>query len=325
MSAPPPALATAFASWQAHSQVAAACVPRLSARAHGDMPRWLRALEALPHAVPGTASFGPTITVGARDELPPTHRQALKRTLLALRPWRKGPINIFGVLVDAEWRSDRKWARIAPHLDLTGRRVLDVGCGNGYYGWRMLAAGAASVTGIDPSPLFALQHATVAHYVTQAECQRTAPANVVLPLRLEEFPSPTPFDAIFSMGVIYHRRDPAEHVQALARHAHGDTVLVLESLVVDGPVLRPASAGKRYARMRNVHVAPNVSTLIGWAMDAGFRRAEVADIATTTTDEQRATAWMPYQSLRDALDPQNAACTVEGYPAPRRAVIIARR
>ena len=325
MSAPPPALATAFAHWQAHSPTAAACISRVAAGGHGDLPRWLRALDALPEAAPGVASFGPTVTVGTAVELPPRRRQALREALLALRPWRKGPFEIFGVLVDAEWRSDQKWARVAPHLDLGGRRVLDVGCGNGYYGWRMLAAGAASVTGIDPSPLFALQHAAVAHYATNTGRQRTAHAHVVLPLRLEELQPEAPFDAVFSMGVVYHRRAPAEHIRALARHAHGDTVLVLESLVVDGPVIRPASAGKRYARMRNVHVVPNVAALVGWVEDAGFPRAEVADITTTTTDEQRATEWMPHQSLRDALDPENPAYTVEGYPAPRRAVIIARR
>ena len=325
MSAPPPALATAFAHWQAHSPTAAACISRVAAGGHGDLPRWLRALDGLPEAAPSVASFGPTVTVGTAVELPPGRRQALREALLALRPWRKGPFEIFGVLVDAEWRSDQKWARVAPHLDLGGRRVLDVGCGNGYYGWRMLAAGAASVTGIDPSPLFALQHAAVAHYVTNTKPQRAAHANVVLPLRLEELQPEAPFDAVFSMGVVYHRRAPAEHVRALARHAHGDAVLVLESLVVDGPVIRPASAGKRYARMRNVHVVPNVAALVGWVEDAGFPRAEVADITTTTTDEQRATEWMPHQSLRDALDPQNPAYTVEGYPAPRRAVIIARR
>ena len=261
--------------------------------------------------------IGPTVRVGWADA--PAHLQArLREALLALAPWRKGPFGLFGVVVDAEWRSDRKWARVAPHVDLDGRTVLDVGCGNGYYGWRMLAAGATSVTGIDPSPLFGLQHAAVCHYMDSAQAR----ANVVLPLRLEEMPAGAPFDVIFSMGVVYHRRDPAAHLRAVAAHAHANTVLVLESIVGEGVPIRPAG---RYAGMNNVHLVPDVPLLLAWARDAGFSRAELVDVTTTTTDEQRTTSWMPRFSLAQGLDPANGDRTVEGHPAPRRAIVVARR
>ena len=315
---PSPVLAALFAAWRGHSPLARQCVERLGAHKHGDLPRWLRALGALPNLGAAAASFDAAVTVGSASDLSCVERQTLRAALKELAPWRKGPFRLFGVYVDAEWRCDRKWARVAPHVDLAGRRVLDVGCGNGYYGWRMLAAGAACVTGIDPSPLFALQHGAVCHYLG-AEHRRS---NVVLPLRLEEAPGAAAFDAVFSMGVIHHRRDPAAHVRLLATHARDDAPLVLESLVVDGTPIKPR---ERYARMRNVWVVPNVALLIAWARDAGFSRAEVVDVATTTTAEQRATEWMPHQSLAHALDPADAACTVEGYPAPRRAVIIARK
>ena len=315
---PSPALAALFAAWRRHSPLARQCVDGLRDNKHGDMARWLRALAALPNRGAAAASFGAAVTVGSAADLSRPQRQALCAALKELAPWRKGPFRLFGVRIDAEWRCDRKWARVAPHVDLAGRRVLDVGCGNGYYGWRMLAAGAASVTGIDPSPLFTLQHGAVCHYVA-AEHQRS---NVVLPLRLEDFRASAAFDAVFSMGVIYHRRDPAAHARLLAAHARDDALLVLESLVVDGAPVKPRG---RYARMNNVRVVPNVALLISWARTAGFARAEVVDIATTTTEEQRATEWMPYQSLAHALDPQDATRTVEGYPAPRRAVVVARR
>ena len=321
----PPALAAAFAAWRAHSPVAAACARRQALK-HGDLARWLRALRELP-APPlvASASFGRVVSVESQPPLGVAERDAVRQALLGLRPWRKGPFQLLGVSVDAEWRSDAKWARVAPHVALGGQRVLDVGCGNGYYGWRMLAAGARAVTGIDPNPLAVLQHAAVARYVRAATAAPGADAHVVLPLGIENFPPAAPFDVIFSMGVVYHRRDPAEHLRALARHAHADTTLVVESLVVEGTPLRPTAERRRYARMPNVHVVPDLSTLRGWARAAGFRRAEVVDVAATTTDEQRATAFMPHQSLADALDPNDRSRTVEGFPAPKRAVMIATR
>ena len=244
-------------------------------------------------------------------------RERLGAALEELIPWRKGPFHLFGIDIDSEWRSDFKWSRIAPHVDLDGCRVLDVGSGNGYYGWRMLEAGAASVVGIDPSLLFVLQHAAIGYYV-----DRGGHRNTVLPVRLEELPAAEPFDVVCSMGVLYHRRDPVRHVRDLAGHAHDETTLVVESLVMDDGPLKPRS---RYARMRNVWLVPDLATLHSWLAEAGFADTDVVDVSPTTTAEQRTTAWMPYESLAAALDPADPTRTVEGYPAPKRAVIIARR
>ena len=290
--------------------------PALAARmagSHGDLPRWLEALAALPRIEAGRTSYGACVRVAGADPLDADRRAALVASLEALRPWRKGPFDLFGVRIDAEWQSDLKWGRIAPHVDLKGARVLDVGCGNGYYGWRMLEAGAASVTGIDPSRLFVLQHALIAHYLRDAR-------NLVLPLTVEALEPRGAFDVVFSMGVLYHRRDPAAHVRALARHA--DATLVVESLVVDDA---PLVAPKRYARMRNVHVVPTVPLLRSWLEAAGFGRVRLVDRTATTVIEQRSTPWMTFESLAEALDPAHPTRTVEGYPAPERAVMIATR
>ena len=115
---------------------------------HGDLAAWLEALRALP----------PTQCALDADRAAPrlgnaaTDAQYLREVLLRLHPWRKGPLELGGVLIDTEWRSDWKWERIRPFLDLENQRVLDIGCGNGYFGWRMLAAGARLVVGVDPSP-----------------------------------------------------------------------------------------------------------------------------------------------------------------------------
>ena len=301
-------------NWRQHSPVARHCVELLARHRHGDLPRWLSVLARAPAIAPAASDFGPVVTVGAAHDLQSAERAQLDCALKGLLPWRKGPFRLHGIHIDAEWRSDLKWQRIAPHMNLAGARVLDVGSGNGYYGWRMLAAGAASVTGIDPSVLFVLQHALVAYYVGDSR-------NVVLPLTVDDLPPCGAFDVIFSMGVVYHRRDPESHVRALARRAHHDTVIVLESLVAD-ELLRPPG---RYAQMRNVHLVPDEDTLARWLAAAGYGHCRVVSRATTTVLEQRSTEWMPYQSLADALDPENPNRTVEGYPAPRRVVMMASR
>jgi tRNA (mo5U34)-methyltransferase len=77
--------------------------------------------------------------------------------------------------------------------------------------------------------------------------------------------------------------------------------------------------------MRNIWFLPSPPTLLAWLRRVGFSNARVADLAATTVEEQRATAWMRFESLRDFLDPDDPARTVEGYPAPVRAVVVATK
>lgn len=283
---------------------------------HGDFERWTAALAALPDAEPGAELDLPAPRFGK----PAESRESLASTLMALHPWRKGPLEIAGVHVDAEWRSDWKWSRIAPHIDLSGARVLDVGCGNGYYGWRMLGAGADLVIGIDPTWVYVMQWLACRHFGGNLP-------NFVLPLGIEDLPGALgSFDLVFSMGVLYHRREPMPHLSALLELTRPGGKLVLETLVLPDEqadeVLEPAG---RYARMRNVWAIPGCERLCAWVARAGFLEPEVVNVAPTTFDEQRTTEWMRFESLDKTLDPENPANTVEGHPAPRRAILTARR
>src|SRR5690606_20268551 len=115
------------------------------AAGHGDLPRWRAALAALPELRVEQHELLERLAIDGPCSS--TEHGQLRQALLGLAPWRKGPFHLFGLHLDTEWRSDWKWQRVSPHLDLSGRRVLDVGCGNGYYLWRMLGAGAREEIG----------------------------------------------------------------------------------------------------------------------------------------------------------------------------------
>lgn len=241
-----------------------------------------------------------------------------------LKPWRKGPFFVGDgadkqLHIDTEWRSDWKWQRVAKHLNLVDKHILDVGGGSGYHGFRMLGAGAASVVVIDPSCLFYHQFMAIKHFTG------ALPVHYI-PVPLEVLPThSTMFDVVFSMGVLYHRSSPFEHLEALKGQLVKDGTLVLETLVVDGDDNTVLVPQDRYAQMNNVYFLPSVPALTKWLTKAGFHSVECVDIDITSTDEQRATEWMTYQSLADFLDPNNPTLTQEGYPAPKRAVMIAKK
>lgn len=313
----------AAADWTDHLRRVTA--ERMHPQRHGDLPGWLDALAALPQVQPASVQLdAPCVGVAPPTPLDEPTRAALHAALDALHPWRKGPFCLHGVAIDAEWRSDRKWARLAPHIaPLQGRLVLDVGCGNGYYGYRALGAGAALVLGIDPTLRFVLQFLALDRLIDDARLAVLPLADTDLPLA--EAAGDGPFDTVLSMGVLYHRRDAAAHLELLHRALRPGGELVLETLVLEGApeaVLHPAG---RYARMRNVHAIPGVDVLRGWMAAAGFRNIRVVDVTRTTSDEQRGTPWMRFESLAQCLDPADPCRTREGHPAPMRAIVLAQR
>ena len=270
---------------------------RLAPAAHGDLPGWLQIIEQLPAAT--------------------TKRS--RELLLGLAPWRKGPFSLDGIEIDADWRSDMKWNRIKDAIEpLHGRNVLDVGCGNGYYALQMRDSGAGSVLGIDPTPLYIVQFLAVSRFID-------ARGIFVLPLRLVDLPGDShAFDTVFSMGVLYHQRSPIDHLQQLKAALRPGGQLVLETLFIPGNESCACTPADRYAKMRNVWLLPTVAELETWIRRSGFKSVQIVDESITTTDEQRSTEWMRFESLAEALDPENPDRTVEGWPAPRRVAAVAK-
>ena len=306
------------------------------------LPKWLTAIKDkrnYAHAPAYQSSIArlPTITADSVDlnsvaitvnaELSDSERKQTLALLKQLMPWRKGPFQVgnqqSGIEIDTEWHSDWKWRRVAPHLgNLKNRRILDVGGGSGYHGWRMTGAGAETVIIVDPSCLFYHQFMAIRHFVGAADTYRTH----YIPVPLEALPEHSQlFDTVFSMGVLYHRQSPFEHLQQLRGQLVKGGELVLETLVIDGDANTVLVPQDRYAQMNNVYFLPSVNALIGWLEKAGFSEVRCVDIDITTIEEQRTTEWMTYQSLSDFLYPNDHSKTIEGYPAPKRATIIAKK
>lgn len=285
--------------------------------AHGDAQRWADALVALPRTKV-TGHFDQD-TITAQFDVTEETAQAMNDALRQLQPWRKGPFVFGPTFIDTEWRSDWKWQRIAPALaTLQGRRVLDVGGGNGYFSLRCAGAGASAVLNVDPTLLFYAQFLAAMHFLPlDSVC--------MVPTTFEALPPVDDFDTVLSMGVLYHRRSPLDHLIALRDRLRPGGQLVLETLIVAGDERTVFVPDGRYARMRNVYFLPSAHALKQWLNRCGFTKARIVDITATSVEEQRSTSWMPFESLAQSLDAEDSHKTIEGHPAPLRAVIVAER
>ncbi|WP_336280023.1 tRNA 5-methoxyuridine(34)/uridine 5-oxyacetic acid(34) synthase CmoB [Cronobacter dublinensis] len=287
---------------------------------HGQFKQWKNSLDNLPALAPDRLDLLHSVSAQSDTPLSDGQRKRIEQLLRTLMPWRKGPFSLYGIDIDTEWRSDLKWDRVLPHITpLAGRTILDVGCGSGYHLWRMVGAGAQLAVGIDPTQLFLCQFEAVRKLLGGDNRAH------VLPLGIEQMPALNAFDTVFSMGVLYHRRSPLEHLWQLKDQLVNEGELVLETLVVEGDENTVLVPGERYAQMRNVYFIPSAPALKNWLEKCGFVNVRIADYSVTTVEEQRRTAWMQTESLADFLDPQDATKTREGYPAPLRAVLVARK
>ncbi|PCK04355.1 MAG: tRNA 5-methoxyuridine(34)/uridine 5-oxyacetic acid(34) synthase CmoB [Alteromonadaceae bacterium] len=302
----------------------------------GDLGDWLKALQSLPDVCPSSMDFLDEARIGMREDLNDEESQQVDQALKALIPWRKGPYSVFGTHIDTEWRSDWKWDRLREHIaPLAGKTILDVGCGNGYHCWRMLGEQAARVIGIDPSPRFVVQFYMMKHFAQAywrqqqpelgngLESERELPVDI-LPIGIEALPAElAAFDTTFSMGVLYHRRSPMDHLRELKATLKPGGQLVLETLIIPGKLGDTLVPEGRYAKMNNVWFIPSAETLISWLSKCGFTKPRCVDSEQTSLEEQRSTDWMTFQSLQDFLSPDDINLTIEGHPAPMRGVFVA--
>lgn len=311
---------TAMPSLHAWATTLAADNDLIERQNNGNLPRWLLALRQLPHVTTQHFRFdADTIEIGTAKDTDDATRGAIESLIRELHPWRKGPYRVHDIFIDTEWRSDWKWQRLQPHISpLRDRAVLDIGCGNGYHCWRMLGDGARLVVGVDPFLLFYMQFLAIKHFVGEAPVH-------VLPLGVDDIPDNLGvFDTVFSMGVLYHRRSPIDHLGQVKSCLRPKGELVLETLVIEGDERTVLVPQHRYAKMRNVWFIPSPAALHLWLDRAGFTDIRLVDVNRTSLQEQRRTNWMHFESLADYLDPNDTSKTAEGYPAPTRAIFVAR-
>lgn len=269
-------------------------------------------------------TFDPTgsaVKIGSISEADEALRARIKEIACELIPWRKGPFEIMGLEIDAEWRSELKWERLKGALpSLHGKRVLDVGCNNGYFMFKLLSLGAGHVLGIDPVMANQVQFELMNKFAARPELQ----FELLGVEHLTEFPAT--FDVILSMGVLYHHRHPLEQLQCLKEALKKKGTLILESIVINDPRSVALFPDDRYAKMRNVWFVPSVSCLENMLKRCGFKDVSLVSFEKTTVAEQRLTDWCPppKQSLADFLDASNDELTIEGHPAPYRAIIKAQ-
>ncbi len=278
--------------------------------------RFYKAYQSLPTEVGKviTDFSGPIVTLKSDASV---SVDQVRAGLQGLCPWRKGPFSVFGVDIDAEWRSELKWQRILPFLpNLQQKVVLDVGSSSGYYMFRMAAHQPRLVLGIDPTPLFYYQFHSLKRYLPSLPLE-------MLPMGLEDMiPFDRYFDVVFCMGILYHQRSPVDALKRLRALLVPGGALVLETLYYPGKLSHAFFPKDRYAGMRNVQFIPTESCLTHWLLRAGFKEIQVCSKSKTTVQEQRRTAWSPGESLTDFLGDRSQ--TIEGYPGPRRLLLNAR-
>jgi len=285
----------------------------------GNILKYATALEALPKVIPSTFNLASDVVGGgsARD-IPFSQRADMEDSLYQMCPWRKGPFDLFGISIDTEWQSFIKWDRFISHIaPLHRKRILDIGSSNGYYMFRMAAFDPSLVVGLEPQHTFYFQYLALQKYLK-------LPRVVNLPFTFDEFPvADHYFDTVFCMGVLYHRKSPLEMLKRIHDSLKKGGELVLENLIINSTEDFCLFPEDRYAKMRNVFFIPSITAMTSWLKRTGFDNIRCVDVSPTTPGEQRKTPWIQTESLDDFLDPTDPQKTVEGYPAPLRAIFIA--
>jgi len=287
--------------------------------AKGNYLKYKTVFETLPAFRPSFIDLnGHAITIGDPSDLTAGEHELLMDKLGQLCPWRKGPFNLFGSLIDSEWQSWMKWERLIHYIgNLEGRRILDIGSSNGYYMFKMAACNPLMVLGLEPQSTFYFQYLVLQKFLNQKNI-------FCLPIPHDQLPKMDGyFDTVFCMGVLYHRKSPIQMLKDIYDSLRSGGELVLENLIVDSKQNICLFPKDRYAKMRNVFFIPDLLVMESWLLRAGFTNIRCVDITRTALKEQRKTRWIQTESLKDFLDPNDPDKTVEGYPAPVRAIFIA--
>lgn len=280
-----------------------------------DIKPMREALHALPSFEDTTYTLGNTITI---QSLHVNHQVQVHECAKAMMPWRKGPFQLLGTFIDTEWQSFIKYNLLEPHFNLEGKIVGDIGCNNGYYLFRMLSQNPKKLVGFDPSALYKTQFDFINHFIK---------SDIVYEmLGVEHLPFyEHTFDTLFCLGVLYHRSDPIQTLKSLYQGLNPGGELIVDTFMIDGDSPVALCPAKTYSKIPNVYFVPTIPALYNWLERAKFREIELLEVKKTDLNEQRKTSWIYGESLDNFLDPHNPELTIEGFPAPKRVYIKAKR
>lgn len=275
------------------------------------------AIAALPKYEYVKVTYEDTVTIeisGLKED----EAAQIKETALMMKPWRKGPFRINDLFIDTEWQSFIKYNLLESHFNLEGKVVGDIGCNNGYYLFRMQTQKPKKLIGFDPSALYYSQFQFINHFV------KSDIVYELLGVEHVEFYEHK-FDVLFCLGVLYHRSDPVGMLKSLFKGLEKGGELILDTFMIDGEDEVALTPAGKYSKIPNIYFVPTIPALKNWCHRAGFESVEVLATMVTEPNEQRKTEWIDTQSLEDFLDSNDPTKTVEGYPAPKRVYIKAKK
>jgi tRNA (mo5U34)-methyltransferase len=279
-------------------------------------PYW-EAILALPTPKTTEIKLGDTVEI-ITEGLTQEEENHIYDSAKLMHPWRKGPFQVSETFIDSEWKSNLKYDLLRPHFNLKDKIVGDIGCNNGYYLFKMMEDKPKRLIGFDPSSVTYCQFKFLDHFIQSGITYE------LLGVEHVEFYEHK-FDTLFCLGVLYHRADPIGMLKSLFKGLNRGGELILDTFMIDGEEDVCLTPRDRYSKMRNIYFIPTVSALKNWCYRAGFDEIEVLAMVKTASTEQRKTEWIKTQSLDDFLDKNDQNRTVEGYPAPKRVYIKAKR
>jgi len=276
--------------------------------------RFRQPYESVRHIRAGHCDFsGDVVKIGSTWELSAREADKAYQAMRDFMPWRKGPFEIFGTNIDAEWRSERKWNRVVPELpDMRGKIVADIGCNNGYYMFRMSQYQPELILGFEPylQHYFTFKTLNTFAAVPNLYCELLGIEHIML--------FRNSFDIVFLMGILYHRSSPVEVLRDIRKAMKPGGVLIVESQGIPGDEPVAFFPAKSYAKVPGTYFVPTGACLVNWLSRAGFSGVRLFCSHPMSSLEQRRTEWMTFESYEDFIDRGDPALTVEGYPAPVR-------
>ena len=283
--------------------------------------RYRDPLESVRHIKASWSDFsGDIVQIGRSADVNNEERELIRKVMKGFMPWRKGPFSIFGIDIDAEWRSERKWNRLLPELpSLEGKLVADIGCNNGYYMFRAAHHKPGFVLGFEPY---------VHHYYTFQTLNGFASLeNLEVELfgveHIHLFPEC--FDIIFLLGIIYHRPSPIDALRDIFSALKPGGSLLIESQAIPGNEPIALFPENTYAKVPGTWFVPTGACLHNWLKRTGFSNIKLFCTHPMSSKEQRQTDWMIFESYEDFIDKENAELTIEKYPAPWRVFFKAEK